>query len=314
MTMSLPALSRRRFLAIGAAATAAPLVPRSLLAQQPQDFLTKARAANANNKITATLLRRNVTFLGGAGGNIVVLAAKEGKLLVDSGYASCQPQLTAALAAINADPIQVLINTHWHFDHTDGNEWMHSAGATIWAHENTRYRMSSTQNIVAYNAIIPPSPTGALPTILLNSYRHLSDGTSTLKLTHYEPAHTDTDLSVHFTEADVLHCGDTFWNGFYPFIDYSSGGNINGMITATEQNLATATADTIIIPGHGPIGNKAQLTEFRDMLVGARDNVAKLKKEGKSLDETIAAKPTAAYDEKWGKKPDAFIGYVYQGV
>jgi glyoxylase-like metal-dependent hydrolase (beta-lactamase superfamily II) len=191
---------------------------------------------------------------------------------------------------------------------------MHSAGATIWAHENTRYRMSSTQNIVAYHAVIPPAPTGALPTILVNSYRHLSDGTSTLKLTRYEPAHTDTDLSVHFTEADILHCGDTFWNGFYPFIDYSSGGNINGMIIATEQNLAIATADTIIIPGHGPLGNKAQLTEFHDMLVGSRDNIAKLKKEGKSLDETVAAKPTAAYDEKWGKKPEAFIGYVYQGV
>jgi glyoxylase-like metal-dependent hydrolase (beta-lactamase superfamily II) len=314
MTKSSPAISRRRFLAISAAATAAPLVPRSLLAQQPQDFLTKARAANANNKITATPLRRNVTFLGGAGGNIAVLTAKKGKLLVDSGYASCQSQLAAALAAINAEPISVLINTHWHFDHTDGNDWMHSAGATIWAHENTRYRMSSTQNIVAYNAIIPPAPIGALPTILLNTYRHLSDGTSTLKLTHYDPAHTDTDLSVHFTEADILHCGDTFWNGFYPFIDYSSGGNINGIITATEQNLATATDDTIIIPGHGPIGNKTQLTEFRDMLVGAHDNVAKLKKEGKSLEETVAAKPTAAYDEKWGKKPAAFIGYVYQGV
>jgi glyoxylase-like metal-dependent hydrolase (beta-lactamase superfamily II) len=314
MTKPLPALSRRRFLAASAAATATCLVPRSLLAQQPQDFLTKARAANANNKITTTPLRRSVTFLGGAGGNIAVLTAKAGKLVVDSGYASCQPQLTAALAAINAEPILVLINTHWHFDHTDGNEWMHSAGATIWAHENTRYRMTSTQNIVAYKAIIPPAPNGALPTILFNSYRDLSDGTNTLKLTHYEPAHTDTDLSVHFIEADILHCGDTFWNGFYPFIDYSSGGNINGMISATEQNLATATADTIIIPGHGPIGNKAQLTEFRDMLVGSRDNVAKLKKEGKSLEETIAAKPTAAFDEKWGKKPDAFIGYVYQGV
>jgi glyoxylase-like metal-dependent hydrolase (beta-lactamase superfamily II) len=320
MTPPPRAISRRHFLAATSVATAAAcLTPRALRAQQsparpPQDFLTKARAVNANNKITATPLRCNVTFLGGAGGNIAVLTTKEGKLLVDSGYASCQPQLTAALSAINADPIQVLINTHWHFDHTDGNEWMHTAGATIWAHENTRYRMSSTQNIVAYKALIPPSPTGALPTILFNSYRTLSDGTNTLKLTHYEPAHTDTDLSVHFTEANILHCGDTFWNGFYPFVDYSSGGNINGMITATEQNLATATADTIIIPGHGPLGNKAQLTEFRDMLVGSRDAIAKLKKEGKSLDETVAAKPTAAYDEKWGKKPAAFIGYVYQGV
>ena len=312
-------ISRRQFLAASTATTAvACLNHRNLMAQQPapqaQDFLTRARAANANNKITATPLRRNITFLSGAGGNIAVLTAREGKLLVDAGYASCQPQLTAALAAINSDPIQVLINTHWHFDHTDGNDWMHTAGATIWAHENTRYRMSTTQNIAAYKAIIPPAPVGALPTILFNSYRTLSDQDNNLNLTHYEPAHTDTDLSVHFTEADILHCGDTFWNGIYPFIDYSSGGNINGMIQATEQNLALAGADTIVIPGHGPLGNKTQLTEFRNMLVGSRDNIAKLKKEGKSLEETVAAKPTAVFDAKWGKKPEAFISYVYQGV
>jgi glyoxylase-like metal-dependent hydrolase (beta-lactamase superfamily II) len=319
MTSSFPAISRRSFLTTTAAATVAVcLKPAALLARQaPQpspDFTTKSRAANANNKITSTPLRRNVTFLRGAGGNIAVLAAKDGKLIVDSGYASCQPQLSTALAAINADPIRVLINTHWHLDHTDGNEWMHSAGATIWAHENTRYRMSSTQHIAAFDATIPPALTGALPTVLFNSYRTLSDTVSTLKLTYYEPAHTDTDISVYFTEADILHCGDTFWNGLYPFIDYSTGGNINGMIRATEHNLATATADTIVIPGHGPFGNKTQLAEFHDMLVGTRDNVAKLKKEGRSLEETIAAKPTAAYDEKWGKKPEAFIGYVYQGV
>ena len=312
------AISRRRFLANAAtAATATCLAPQSLFAQSPDDFLTRARAANANNKITPTPLRRNVTALRGAGGNILVLTSKEGKLLVDSGYASCQPQLTAALAAINTDPIQVLINTHWHFDHTDGNGWMHSAGATIWAHENTRYRMSSTQNIVAYKAIISPAPVGALPTILVNTYRHLSDGTNTLNLTYYEPAHTDTDLSVYFTEADILHCGDTWWNGIYPFIDYSSGGNINGMIRAAETNLAAVTDKTIIIPGHGPIGNKAQLTEFRDMLVGTGDSVAKLKKEGKSLEETIAAKPTAAFDDKWnngGMKADGYTSLVYQGV
>jgi glyoxylase-like metal-dependent hydrolase (beta-lactamase superfamily II) len=311
---TLPTLSRRHFLATGAAATAASLIPRNLLAQTGSDFLAKARADNANDKITATPLRGNVTALLGAGGNIAVLTAKEGKLLVDSGYATCRPQLTEALAAINAQPIQILINTHWHLDHVDGNEWMHAAGATIWAHENTRARMSTTQRIAAFDATFSPSPNGALPTVLVNSYRKLSDSISTIMLTHYEPAHTDTDISVHFTDADIFHTGDTWFNGFYPFIDYSSGGSINGMIAAAGKNLATVTDSTIIIPGHGPIGNKAQLTEFRDMLVGARDNVAKLKKEGKSLQDTIAAKPTAAYDEKWGKKPEAFIGYVYQGV
>jgi glyoxylase-like metal-dependent hydrolase (beta-lactamase superfamily II) len=315
MSNSPRAISRRSFFTNAAtAAAAAYLVPRSLLAQAAPDFLTKSRASNANNKITATPLRRNVTFLGGAGGNIAVLTAKQGKLVVDSGYASCRPQLTTALAAINDQPVSVLINTHWHLDHVDGNEWMHAAGATIWAHENTRYRMASPQRIAAFDAAISPSPNGALPTILFNSYRTLSDTINTLKLTYYEPAHTDTDISVYFTEANILHTGDTWFNGFYPFIDYSSGGSINGMIQATVKNLNMAGADTIIIPGHGPVGDKAQLTEFRDMLVGARDNVAKLKKEGKSLNETIAAKPTAAYDTKWGAKPEAFIGYVYQGV
>jgi len=168
--------------------------------------------------------------------------------------------------------------------------------------------------IAAFKASFPPSPAGAIPTLVFASDDKTKLNGATLVLRHYDPAHTDTDISIYFPEANVLHVGDTWFNGFYPFIDYSTGGSINGMIRATERNLAAATTDTIIIPGHGPIGNKTQLTEFHDMLVGTRDNVAKLKKEGKSLDETIAAKPTAAYDEKWGKKPEAFIGYVYQGV
>jgi glyoxylase-like metal-dependent hydrolase (beta-lactamase superfamily II) len=311
-------LSRRNLLkstAIIAAATY--FLPKDLLAQQPLDFVAQSHAANANNKITTTTLRRNVSVLSGAGGNIAVLTAKEGKLIVDSGYSSCQPQLTAALAALNADPTRVLINTHWHLDHTDGNEWMHAAGATIWAHENTRYRLTSTQHIALFNATFPPAPVGALPTILVNTSRTISDSISTLNLNHYEPAHTDTDLSVHFTEADILHCGDTWFNGFYPFIDYSTGGNINGMIAATAQNLALATDTTMLIPGHGPVGNKAQLTEFHDMLMGVRDKVGALKKQGLTLEATTAAKPTAPYDAKFGAgfmKPDVFVTLVYAGV
>jgi len=312
-----PNISRRRFLATTAAATAAYFVPPKLLAQTSSNFVATSRAANANNKITTTPLRRNITVLGGAGGNIAVLSAKDGKLIVDSGYSSCRLQLAAALAAINADPISILINTHWHLDHTDGNDWMHSAGATIWAHENTRYRMSTTQHIAAINATIPPAPAGALPTVLFNSYRTLSDTITTVKLTEYGPAHTDTDISVYFTEADVLHTGDTWFNGFYPFIDYSTGGNINGMVLATERNLAAAGTDTIIIPGHGPVGNKAQLAESHEMLLTVRDKVASLKKQGLSLEATQAAKPTASYDAKYGGgflAPDLFVMLVYQGV
>jgi glyoxylase-like metal-dependent hydrolase (beta-lactamase superfamily II) len=142
------------------------------------------------------------------------------------------------------------------------------------------------------------------------------NGTS-IALKHYAPAHTDSDISVVFEEADVIHVGDTLWNGIYPFIDYSTGGSIDGMIRATERNLSVITDNTIVIPGHGPIANKAALTVYRDMLVTIRNNVAVLKTQGKSLSETIAAKPTAAYDAKWGQfliAPAFFVTLVYSGV
>jgi glyoxylase-like metal-dependent hydrolase (beta-lactamase superfamily II) len=141
---------------------------------------------------------------------------------------------------------------------------------------------------------------------------------SSIALKYYGPAHTDSDISVTFAEANVVHVGDTFWNGIYPFIDYSTGGSIDGMIAASNANLAATTNDTIIIPGHGkPVSNKAELQEFRDMLVAVRENVATQKKQGRSRDETVAAKPTAAFDAKWGQfviDPAFFTRLVYEGV
>src|SRR5262249_42228553 len=125
------------------------------------------------------------------------------------------------------------------------------------------------------------------------------------------------DISVNFTDADVFHAGDTWWNGVYPFIDYSTGGSIDGAIRAAEANVAAVTEKTIVIPGHGPVGGRSDLAEFRDMLVAIRENVTALKKQGRSLEETIAAKPTASYDAKWGQfliTPTIFTGLVYQGV
>jgi glyoxylase-like metal-dependent hydrolase (beta-lactamase superfamily II) len=322
ITKTAPAtLSRRRFLTTSVtAATAACLAPRSLFAQsqdQQPEVVIKGRAAAANAKITTHTLRHNVSVLMGSGGNIAVLTGPDGKLLIDAGISTSRPQITEALAALSADPIHHLINTHWHYDHTDGNDWVHSSGATIIAHQKTRTRLSTPQEIAAFHANFPPAPAGAIPTIVFTADHTLHVNNSTLHLRHYDPAHTDTDISVHFAEADILHCGDTFFNGLYPFIDYSTGGNIDGMIHATERNLAAATASTIVIPGHGPIGNKAQLAASHDMLVTVRGNVAMLKKQGKSIDETIAAKPTAAFDEKWGggfMNPETFTRLVYQGV
>jgi glyoxylase-like metal-dependent hydrolase (beta-lactamase superfamily II) len=226
--------------------------------------------------------------------------------------------LTETLSSLGSAPITHLINTHWHFDHTDGNEWLHSVGAKIIAHENTRKHLSGIQRVEDWDYNFLPSPAGAIPSEVLSINRTLKLNAASLELKLYKPAHTDGDLSVTFEEADILHVGDTYWNGIYPFIDYSTGGSIDGMIAASDASLAAATENTIIIPGHGkPVSNKAELKEFRDMLVDIHDKVAGLKKSGRTLEETIDAKPTAAHDAKWGQfviDPPFFTKLVYEGV
>jgi glyoxylase-like metal-dependent hydrolase (beta-lactamase superfamily II) len=315
--LDLSSLSRRDFIVVaGSAAAAVAFAPRFLFAQKKGIVPTMIDAA-AKATIKTYPLRRNISVLEGSGGNIGVLTGKDGKLLVDSGFTVSKPRILEALNSLSSDHITQLINTHWHIDHTDGNAWVHSAGAAITAHVNTRKHLSTSTRVEGWQYTFPPVPAGAIPkTVFDDAYRvHHND--TQLDLKHYAPAHTDSDISVVFEEADVIHVGDTLWNGIYPFIDYSTGGSINGMIRATEGNLSAVTDKTIVIPGHGPIANKTSLAEFRDMLVTIRSNVATLKKQGKSLSETIAAKPTAAYDGKWGQfliTPAMFTGLVYSGV
>ena len=310
-------VSRRRFIvSAGLTAAAFGLAP-SYLRAAPQTLVEKARQSGASAKINTQTLRGNVSALIGSGGNIGVLTGADGKLIIDSGYSGSQKQIADARTSVSSDPIKHLINTHWHFDHTDGNEWMHSAGATIIAHENTKKHLSTTTRVEDWNFTFPPAPTGALPTKVLTADETLRINNATLALKPYEPAHTDGDISIYFAEADVLHTGDTWWNGYFPFIDYSTGGNIDGMIKAAEANLAMVTDKTIVIPGHGPIGGKKELTEYRDVLVTIHDQVSALKKQGKSLDEVVATKPAAAYDAKWGKgfvNGEFFTKLVYKGV
>jgi glyoxylase-like metal-dependent hydrolase (beta-lactamase superfamily II) len=215
------------------------------------------------------------------------------------------------------DRITQLINTHWHTDHTDGNAWVHAAGAAITAHVNTKKHLSTTTRVEGWHWTFPPAPAGALPVTVFEDQHQMHHNDTNIALKYYGPAHTDSDSSVVFEEADVIHVGDTWWNGVYPFIDYSTGGSIDGMIRATERNLDVITNKMIVVPGHGPVGNKAELIGFWDMLVSVRSNVATLKKQGRSLEETIAAKPTANYDAKFGQSlitPTFFTALVYSGV
>ena len=309
-------VSRRQFLiSSGVAVVAGCLAPARLFSQQ--GLVEMALKESATTKITVQTLRRNISVLLGPGGNIAVLTGPDGKLLVDAEVVTARSNVAAALANINADPIKQLINTHWHFDHTGGNEWLHQAGASILAHENTRKRLSANTRVEGWVYTFPAAPAGAIPTTVFQDEHTVHANGSTLALKHYAPAHTDSDISVHFTEADVLHTGDTFWNRNYPFVDYSTGGSIDGQIRAAEANLAKVSATTIVIPGHGAVGGKADLTLFRDVLVEAREKVAKFKKQGRTLEEVIAAKPIARYDAEWGQSfqsPKSFLGWVYQGV
>ena len=259
------------------------------------------RDAASTAKIKVTKLRGNVSVLEGSGGNIVVLTGRDGKVLVDAGITGSRPRITEALASLSDDPIKHLINTHWHFDHTDGNEWLHSIGAEITAHENTRKHLATTTRVEDWNFTFPAAPAGALPTKLFNSEQTLHLNGATLALKYYPPAHTDSDISVHFTDADIIDVADTFWNGHYPFIDYSTGGSLDGMIRAAEANVARATDKTIVIPGHGPIGNKSQLIEFRDMLVSVREKVSALKKEGKSRERSCCGQAHCRLRRKMGR-------------
>ena len=273
--------------------------------------------AAAAAKINVQMLRRGISVLSGSGGNIAVLSGPDGKLLVDAGFAVSRPRVSDALASINAAPIRHLINTHWHVDHTDGNGWLHASGATIVAHQNTRKHLSMATRVEGWDYTFAPMPAEALPTVVFASTHAMRLNGTTLLLKHYAPAHTDSDLSVTFEEAEVMHVGDTWWNGFYPFIDYSTGGSIDGTIRATEENLAVATRNTLIVPGYGPVGERGQLLAYHEMLVAVRQRVSDLKKKGRPLSEVVAAKPTTAYDAVWGQfmtSPALFTALVYQGV
>jgi glyoxylase-like metal-dependent hydrolase (beta-lactamase superfamily II) len=311
-------MSRRQFVISSSLAVAAAcLDPQDLIAQ-PASIVPGAFKEAATAKVTIQNLRRNISVLLGAGGNIAVLTGPDGKLVIDAEIVTARPNVSKALAQINADPIKQLINTHWHFDHTGGNEWLHQAGAAILAHENTRKHLSKDTFVGGnFQYKFPAAPAGAIPSTVFNDEHTLHINNTTLALKHYMPAHTDSDISVYFSEADILHAGDTFWNRDYPFIDYWTGGSIDGQIRAAEANIAKVTSKTIVIPGHGAVGTKADLILFRDVLIDIREKVAALKKQGKPLPEVIAAKPSARYDKEWGnlfQNPANFIALVYQGV
>jgi cyclase len=300
----------------------AQLFPASLLraavpAYAPQTNAGGAAAFRAQMgavPIQSQKLTDNLTLLSGPGGNIVVLTGPDGKLIVDTFVSPAWPKLKETLDSLGNAPVKIAIDTHWHFDHTDNNAPLHAAGATVLAHENTKKRMSEAHDLPILNVHFDASPADALPTQTFSSNHKLAANGETLALQHFAPAHTDSDIYVHFEKANVLHMSDTFFNGAYPVIDSGTGGKIAGMITASEKGIALANNDTKIVPGHGALGTKADLTKSRDMLVVVRDRIQKLKSAGKTAQEVVAEKPLADLDATWAKgmlSSDLFVQFVY---
>jgi cyclase len=287
------------------------------------DLVASMRARFNAAPIQTQKLADNLTMLSGPGGSVVVLNGPDGKFVVDTFVAPAWPRLKDALAGLGNAPVKYVIDTHWHFDHTDNNAPLHAAGATVLAHENTKKRMSEPhdQRILYRGADgtladlhFDPSPAEALPQQTFAATYELQANGEALALQHFAPAHTDTDIYVHFQRANVIQMGDTFFNGMYPYIDPDTGGKITGMIAASDKILSLAGNYTKIVPGHGPLANKADLTKFRDMLITSRDRVQKLKSAGKSAQEAVAEKPFADLDPVWGKgiiNSDQFVQVVY---
>lgn len=256
-------------------------------------------------------------MLTGSGGNIGVSVGADGVVVVDDQFAALVDKIRAAIAEVSDKPVRMVLNTHWHFDHTGGNELLAGGGALVIAHENVRKRMSAGQFNEFFQSETPPSPAGALPVVTFTSDVTLHLNGQTIEIEHVPTAHTDGDAIVWFRELNAVHMGDTYFNGFYPFIDFGSDGNIRGMVAAVENALERMDANTQVIPGHGPLSNAAELRAYHDMLKAVTERMEALMAQGKDVEAIVAAKPTAAFDAEWGDgfiKPDDWVRLVHRGM
>ena len=253
-----------------------------------------------------------VHMLQGAGGNIGLVVGDDAVFVVDDQYAPLTPKVLAAIKSVTPQPVRFVLNTHWHFDHTGGNENMGKAGALIFAHENVRRRMSKDQFIEALNRTEPAAPRGALPVVTFTDTVSFHLNGDSIVVFHVAPAHTDGDAVVLFTRANVVHTGDLFVSAGFPFVDRSSGGSIHGIIAAAERILAATNAGTRIIPGHGPLADRARLQAYHDMLVVVRDRMRKEIAARHTIEQVLASAITAEYDASWTTNRERFLRILHQ--
>ena len=264
-------------------------------------------------EIRTTKLGDTTYMMEGAGGNLGLSIGDDAVFLIDDQFAPLTEKIQAAISKLTQKPVRFVLNTHWHGDHTGGNENMGKSGAIIVAHENVRSRMGSEQFIELMKMTEKASPKGALPIVTFASSVTFHLNGDEIRVFHVPKAHTDGDAIVQFTKGDVIHMGDIYFNGMYPFIDTSSGGSIRGVIAGCDRALGIVGDSTKVIPGHGPLSNKAELKAYRDMLAAVAERIGKLVSEGRSAAEIAAANPTAEFDARWGggfMKPPKFVEMV----
>jgi glyoxylase-like metal-dependent hydrolase (beta-lactamase superfamily II) len=300
-------------LALAATAVQAPALAQVQRVQAQGQAQGQAQPRSPDLAIVS--VAPGLSMLVGNGGNVGVSVGPDGIYIVDDQFAPSAPKILEAIAKLQAGPVRFVINTHWHGDHTGGNEAMGSQGAVIVAHDNVRRRMSVPQMMRSVGREVPASPKGALPVVTFAESVTLHLNGDEVRIVHLADGHTDGDAIVHFTRANAIHAGDLYFNGFYPFVDVSSGGTVRGLIRACDAILALANADTKIIPGHGPLSNAVELREYRSMLQTVADRVATGIAAGRSADEIVASKPTAEFDARWGGSsfmpPARFLQLVY---
>ena len=277
-----------------------------------QDF---AAARIETHRLTPNLFM--LELIGEGAGNIALSTGTDGSVLVDTQFAPLNAKILAAVRAAGGSDVKYVINTHWHGDHTGGNEPLGQAGALIIAHDNVLARMSTEQFMAAFNQRVPPSPAVARPVVTFPTRTTFRLNGDVVQIVHVENAHTDGDSIVHFTNANVIHTGDTYMKDVYPFIDVGSNGSIDGFIASADAVLSRSDANTKIIPGHGALANKADMQRFHDMLVAVRGKIQALIDQGMSEDEVVAAGPTAELDAAWGQgfmTPENFTRFSYQSL
>ncbi len=288
-------------------AAAASLISLSAVAQQ--DFSAV--------QIESMEVADGLHMLIGQGGNIALSTGDDGALIVDTQFAPLSDKIQAAVTSLGGGDIEFVFNTHYHGDHTGGNENFGNAGATIMAHDNVEARMSTPQTSTLDGSTAPASPAAAIPVLTFPARMTFHWNDLTINLYHAPNAHTDGDSIVHFTNLNVFHMGDAFLNGGFPFVDVNAGGSLAGIIAAANSVLARSNAATRIIPGHGALASPDDLRAFRDMLQTVHDRFQALIDEGRTEDEVVAANPTAEYNAIWGSgfmNAETFTRLSYQSM